>query len=96
MQALPYSITKTSALTYNNKLFPFVEIYECSEEEKEAYYLKLKYNGMTVGKIGFIDNYRSLDNSNYFRARVIRINRISEDNHFYEIINEELMKGVYI
>lgn len=96
VQALPYSITKTSALTYNNKLFPFVEIYECSEEEKEAYYLKLKYNGMTVGKIGFIDNYRSLDNSNYFRARVIRINRISEDNHFYEIINEELMKGVYI
>ena len=96
VQALPYSITKTSALTANNKLFPFIEVYECSEEEKEAYYLKLQYNGMTVGKIGFINNYRSEDNSHYFRARVIRINQISEDNHFYETINEELMKGVYI
>ena len=98
VRALPNSITKTSALTYNNKLFPFIEIYECSEEEKEAYYLKIKYNGMTVSKIGRMENYKSDDgsNSNYFRARLIRITNISEDNHYVETINEELMKGVFI
>ena len=96
VRALPYSITKTSALTFNNKLFPFVEIYECSEEEKEAYYLKLKYNGMTVGRIDIINSYKSEDNSNYFRAKLIRLLDISEDNHYVETINEELMKGVFI
>ena len=98
VRALPNSITKTSALTYNNKLFPFIEIYQCSEEEKEAYYLKLKYNGMTVSKIDVIQNFKSDDdsNSNYFRARLIRITNISEDNHYVETINEELMKGVFI
>ena len=96
IRALPYSITKTSALTFNNKLFVFVEIYECSEEEKEAYYLKLRYNGMSVRKIGNILGYMSQDNSNYFRGRVIRIEDISEDNHYFEAINEELMKGVFI
>ena len=96
IRALPYSITKTSALTYNNKLFPFVEIYECSDQEKEAYYEKIKYNGMTVSKIDTIKPYKSFDNSNYFRAKLIRLLDVSEDNHYVETINEELMKGVFI
>ena len=96
IKALPYSITRTSALTYNNKKVPFIEIYECTEVEKEAYYLKLKYNGMTVSKIDTIESYKSSDNSNYFRAKLIRLINISEDNHYVETINEELMKGVFI
>ena len=96
IRALPYSITKTSALTYNNKLFVFVEIYECSEEEKQAYYSKIKYNGMSVRKIDKMGYYTSPDSSNYFRAKLIRFTEISEDNHYLETINEELMKGVYI
>ena len=96
IRALPNSITKTSALTYNNKLFPFVEIYECSEVEKEAYFEKLKYNGMSIRIIDKMKVYTSADNSNYFRARLIRMTNISEDNHYVETINEELMKGVFI
>ena len=96
IRALPNSITKTSALTYNNKLFPFVEIYECSEVEKQAYFKKIKYNGMSVRIIDEITNYLSEDSSNYFRGRLIRMTNISEDNHYVETINEELMKGVYI
>ena len=96
VRALPNSITKTSALTFNNKLFLFYEVYECSEEEKQAYYSKIKYNGMTVGKIDQLQNYISTDNSNYFRAKLIRLLDISEDNHYVETINEELMKGVFI
>ncbi len=96
IRALPNSITKTSALTYNNKLFPFVEIYECSEIEKEAYFNKIRYNGMSVRIIDTILNYISGNASQYFRGRLIRMTNISEDNHYVETINEELMKGVFI
>ena len=96
IKALPYGITRTSALTYNNKKVPFIEIYECTEIEKEAYYLKLKYNGMTVSKIDIIENYRSADNSNYFRAKLIWLLNVGEDSYYVETINEELMKGVFI
>lgn len=96
VRALPYSITKTSPITYNNKLFPFVEIYECTDVEKEAYYKKIKYNGMSVRIIDVMNNYISSNNQNYFRGKLIRVTEISEDNHYVEIINEELMKGVYI
>ena len=100
IQALPYSLTKTSALTYNNKLFPFVEIYECSEKEKEAYYNKLYWNGMTVGIIDRITNYESGRWANYFRGKLIALygeeGSNSVENRIIEAINTELMKGVFI
>lgn len=92
VRALPNSITKTSALTYNNKLFPFVEIYECSEEEKEAYVNKITYDGMTVGKIDKMSNY----DSGFFKGQLIRNESLMIDNHIMNEINNELMKGVYI
>lgn len=96
IKALPYSISKTSALTANNKLFPFVEIYECTDVEKEAYYNKIRYDGMTIGVIDTISNYRSDSSSNYFKGQLIRNTGIKASTHEVEEINNELMKGVYI
>ena len=95
VKALPDSVTRTSAIVKNNKLFPFVEIYQCTEEEKEAYYLKLKYDGMSVGKIGTMINYESSDNSKFFKGRLIRMD-IFENAAVIAEINNELSKGVYI
>lgn len=100
VQALPYSITKTSALTYNNKLFPFVEIYECSDEERAAYYNKIIWNGMTVGIIDRIERYESGNWANYFRAKLIALygeeGSNAVENRIIEAINIEFMKGVFI
>ena len=96
VRAIPNSITKTSALTANRKNFPFVEIYTCSDVEKEAYYNKLRYDGMTIGKIDTMDNYISDDNSNYFKGRLVRILSFMDDAHIANEINNELSKGVYI
>ena len=100
VRALPYSITKTSALTYNNKLFPFIEIYTCSEEEEWAYYLKLWWNGMTIGKIDYLPNYVSGNWANYFRGKLVALygeeGSNAVENRIIEAINDELMKGVFI
>lgn len=96
VKALPNSITKTSALTANNKLFPFVEVYECTEEEKNAYYNKLKYDGMTIGVIDTLQNYVVEGEKNFFKGQLIRCEEIEEDNHMLQEINNEFMKGVYI
>ena len=100
VRALPYSITKTSALTYNNKLFPFIEIYTCSEEEEWAYYLKLWWNGMTIGKIDYLPKYTSGNWANYFRGKLVALygeeGSNAVENRIIEAINDELMKGVFI
>ena len=100
VRALPYSITKTSALTYNNKLFPFIEIYTCTEEEEWAYYLKLWWNGMTIGKIDELPSYTSGNWANYFRGKLVALygeeGSNAVENRIIEAINMELMKGVFI
>ena len=97
VKALPYSITKTSALTANNKLFPFVEIYECTDVEKEAYFNKLNYDGFTIGVITHsLDSFRSSNNRNYFKGQLIRNTAIKGSTHEVEELSNELLKGVYI
>ena len=100
VRALPYSITKTSALTYNNKLFPFIEIYTCSDEEEWAYYLKLWWNGMTIGRIDELPKYMSENWANYFRGKLVALygeeGSNAVENRIIEAINDELMKGVFI
>ena len=67
IQAIPTSLTKTSALTYNTRVWPFVEYYTCTEKEREALKDKIKYNGMTIMKIGKLTDY-TLGVGNFFKG----------------------------
>lgn len=97
IKALPYSLSKTSAFTYNNKIFPILEYYSCTDAEKEALIDKLTYNGMTVMKIGkLIDYVGDSENYKFIKGQLIRCDGISDDNHMLYSCYEELNKGVYI
>ena len=94
IQAIPTSLTKTSALTYNTRVWPFIEYYTCTEAERSALKDKMKYNGMTIMKIGKLTDY-TLGEDNFYKGQLIRLN-INVDSHMaYEIYNE-LNKGVYL
>lgn len=95
IQALPSNITKTTAFTYNNKIFPILEYYTCTDEEKIALANKLKYNGMTVGRIGKISDYLANASDQYIKGRIIRIEGVSDDFHYYKAISDEIYKGAF-
>lgn len=93
IQALPYTLTKVGAFNINSKVFPFLEYYTCSEQEKEALKMKIQYEGMTVGIVDYLGNYMS---SGYVQADLIRNEAIIEDSHQLDDIYIELTKGVYM
>ena len=94
IQAIPTSLTKTSALTYNTRVWPFIEYYTCTDVERNALADKMKYNGMTIMKIGKLTDYL-LGENKFYKGQLIRLN-INVDSHMaYEIYNE-LNKGVYL
>lgn len=96
IKALPYSLAKTTAYTNNNKIFPFVERYDATEEEKEALRNKLKYNGMSVGVIGKIADYQQ-GTPSYIKGSIIRIeNATTLDYHSLAELSNEIYKGVFI
>ena len=104
IKALPYGVTKSSPLSPNNSVWPLLEEYSCTDIEKEALRNKIKYNGMSVGTIGtlneFISYSRYYDPNQiplkYFKAQLIRLESIFADSHIVNAISNELNRGIYL
>ena len=94
IKAMPNSLAKNTAYTFNNKIFPFLEFYTCTDEERQALRDKIKYNGMTVMRIGTIAQFIQQERS-YIKGQLIRID-LHEDTHLINQIASELNKGVFI
>lgn len=95
IKALPNTLNKVSSIVANSKLFPFVEYYTCTDEEKQAFDNKLKYNGMTIGRIGHILDFKHPDAQTYVKGQIIRLEG-NFDTHEANEIASEFMKGWYI
>lgn len=95
IKALPDTITKVTPLTYNNKLFPFIEVYDCTDEEKDMFRQYITYQSMTINTIGTINDYKQT-NETFIKGKLIRINNAKIDYDKAEEIYNELNKGVYI
>lgn len=97
IKALPYTLTKVGSFDTISKIFPFLEIYTCSEEELEAFKNKIKYESMTVMRIGTLEEFMNFNGEiNYFKGNLIRNDEIADDPHTLNAIYEELLKGVFI
>ena len=95
IKALPQGLSKTSALVYNNKFFPFLEYYTCTDEEKQALENKIKYNGMTVMRIGTIREFLK-EEPTYIKGKLIRVTTAPEDFNYVNELANEFNKGVFI
>lgn len=95
IQAMPDVLNKVSAFNINNKVFPILEYYTCTDTEKQALRDKITYNGMTVMTIGTINDYIQPEES-YIKGRVIRLEGLEGEYHLAVAIAEEIYKGVFI
>lgn len=94
IRAMPNSISKTNPFTNNNKIFPILEKYSATDTEIEALKNKLKYNGMSIGRIGKIKDWL-LDDYSYIKGQLIMLD-IEEEYHAVLEIAEEINKGIRI
>ena len=97
IKAKPDTLTKVSAYNNNNKIFPVLEKYSCTEEEKAIFLDKIKYEGMTVNAIGHIGNYLdSATGETFIKGKFIRLEGLNEESHFAEDIYNEIATGIFI
>lgn len=96
IHALPNTLNKVSSLVATSKLFPFIEFYTCTETEREAFRNKLKYNGYTIERIGFIKDFLNPSDTTFIKAKLIRNETITCDADELLEISNELNKGVFI
>lgn len=98
IQAIPYGLSKTSAINANNKRFPFLERYSCTDVEEMALRSKIEADGMSIGVIGQISEYAPADGGwNYVKAQLIRAqDDASLTANQLNALAEELYKGIYL
>lgn len=72
IQALPYTLTKVGAFNVNSKLYPFIEYYTCTDEEKAVLENKFHYEGYTLGIVGNLLDYVDSVNGSFIQADLIR------------------------
>ena len=102
IKALPNSIAKTTAYNENNKIFPVLEYYTCTDEEKDLVAKTIVNMGMTVNAVGkpidYVYNtwdYDGIVSKGFFKATLLRIEDLPEDYHMLQAIAEELSLGIY-
>lgn len=98
IQALPNSIIKTNSYVIDSLVFPALEYYTATEEEMTALKNKIKYNGMSVGRIGTFNEFKSAATSDcrYVKCQIIRMNSLHEETSVANAIYYELNQGVFI
>lgn len=95
IQARPNTLSKTGSMNIDNPYIPYLEYYTCTEQEKEALRNKIKYNGMTVMRIGKIVDYIK-NEPTFIKGKIIRFENLEDDYHLAKSIAQEINKGVFI
>lgn len=94
IKAIPDTLTKVTALNPQNKIFPFIEVYEATDAEKDLCRDIIKWQGMSVEKIATISDYINYNDESFIKATLLRSD--IRDNHIINAIADELSQGVYI
>ena len=99
--ARPDTIASVGSFTNSNKLVPYIEIYDCTDIEKDAFREFLKYNGMAFNRIATIQDalsYRGTDTNPFLvQGRTMRTStHIYGDSHGIQELVNTLSGGIYI
>lgn len=95
IRARPATLAKSTSFDNNNKYFPYLEFYSCTDQEKDIFAEKLKYEGMTIGRVDKISSFLS-SNESYIRGTLIRATDFSCNDAQLKQIGKELKQGLYI
>ena len=102
IRALPNSIAKSTAFTYNNKIFPILEFYTCTDSEKQVVANLIANSSMKVGNIDNVSSYLAntwsygdIKSRGFLSCQIIKLGNLSVDAHMQYTIFDEMEKGIY-
>ena len=99
VKAMPDTLTKISSYNVNNKYFPIIEYYSCTEQEVKAFIEFLKYRDFALNVFTTIDTvlkdrYNSVE---YVKGKLVKFSEGTHvANDVSNAIYRELDQGVYL
>lgn len=94
--ALPDTLTRSSSFDAMYRVYPVLEVYTCSDEEKAQLNLAVQWNGIEINQISTLKEQIEYQSGELFiSAELIRYYGDINDQ-IYAAINERLASGIYI
>lgn len=89
------TLSRGSSYDVDNKYFPIIEYYTCTDTELSAFQKQLQYRGMTVEVVGTVEDYLNPSETTYIQGDLIDID-ITDDFHMAREIANVLRGGIRI
>lgn len=99
IKSQPNTIRKMTSINTDFRIFPFVEVYDTTPQDKQNFDNLIRWNGMTVMVMGFMEEYLQDNTETFFQASVVRFTDfigVENDYTLVSDINNELEMGLYI
>lgn len=93
IEARPSTIAANTEYSHINNNKAYIEVYDCSEIEKEYLAKYLKYHGMKIDQIGLLRNYL-IEDGDYIEATPLFLEGLMPV--ISNAINAELSAGMYV
>lgn len=95
--ALPDTLTRSSSFDAMYRVYPVLEVYSCSDEEKAQLNLSIKWNGLEINQMSTLKEQIEYQSGELFiSAELLRFYGSSINDQIYAAINERLSSGIYI
>lgn len=97
IQALPNTITKLTNFNEETPKVPYLEIYTCTDEEKDNFKKYLALRDYTINRYGrFIDYVKPNNKRTFLRGTLIRLEGVKDDAHYIAALADEVKQGFYV
>lgn len=105
IQAMPVGLSRTTAFNVDNRYFPTLTVYVCTDQDMAAVISFICQRSMSVGVYGRFSsvinntwsvtfNGQTLTDRGFIKGSIVNINT-TKDTHFVDALQEEISKGVY-
>ncbi len=96
IQALPYSVSKATNFNSEQPKVPYLEIYDCTANEKTNFMTYLSLRSYAINRYGKFSDYVKPEGKTFLQGTFIRLAGISDDSHYLAAIADEVKQGFYI
>lgn len=96
IKSLPLSVTKVNNFNIDNTYVPYLEIYNCTDEETENLYNYLQLYSYSINRVGKLYDYVKATGRTFLKGIIVRLSGVNDDSHYVAAIADEVNQGFYI
>ena len=96
IKAMPNTVTKLGSVLADQPLVPYLEIYDCTDKEKNNFDNYLSLRSYTINRYGKLYDYVKATGRTFLKGIIVRLSGVNDDSHYIAAIADEVNQGFYV